>query len=179
MAEPRGEIGGPRHYAGPTLGQVAAWKCPACGTENTTPFAEGCPTCGANTGETRARHVGVPPRADTRRPPPIVIAIDSALAFDQWLKQRIQDDVNPARVSKLRDILYEAWRGAVEWYQSIQPSVHDPNPAPDVLAADVRMVPKTLLDRVVMTLESTTDLPDDQQSPELLALISELKELLE
>lgn len=56
-----GEVGGARHYDGPGLGEVGAWKCPACAAENTGPIDAGCVSCGS--GSARARHVGQPPPA--------------------------------------------------------------------------------------------------------------------
>jgi hypothetical protein len=47
---------GPRTYTGPEVEAKAIWKCPACGSENTTALQEGCPSCGSGK---PGRHVGV------------------------------------------------------------------------------------------------------------------------
>ena len=62
-----GEVGGDRHYQGAGLGEFGAWKCPACGKENTTQFEQGCPQCGAGA---PGKHVGVPPPTKHVSEPP-------------------------------------------------------------------------------------------------------------
>ena len=50
-----GVDGNPRVGGGPRVHQTAEasvafrWTCPACGTENVNPFAEGCLACGSGT----------------------------------------------------------------------------------------------------------------------------------
>lgn len=59
-----GEVGGDRHYDGPTLGKVTVWRCPACGVDNVSDFdaGEGCQHCGSGK---KGRHVGVDPMTAT------------------------------------------------------------------------------------------------------------------
>lgn len=65
------------------LGSFGVWRCPACGVDQTTDFAQGCPSCGAGK---PGEHVGVPTSAAV--PPPIGSFFDLAThAFRQWLRQ--------------------------------------------------------------------------------------------
>lgn len=43
-----------RHYGGRRL-DTGAWVCPVCGTSNTTPLEDGCPSCGTGTVEAAER----------------------------------------------------------------------------------------------------------------------------
>ena len=95
--------------------------------------------------------------------------------FNAWLQMRMGADANPAAYHKLRGVLEETWRAAIEWYQQQQGTMT----AHTAVVQDAILVPKPLLERVIVTLEGVTDLPDDQQSPELLTLITTLKELVE
>lgn len=58
-------VGGSRHYGGPGLGD-GVWRCPACGSDNTGPLAQGCQLCGSGKPGRRAvvEDANVPP------PPP-------------------------------------------------------------------------------------------------------------
>lgn len=159
-------VGGARHYKGQGLGPVGAWKCPRCGVENSGPIDEGCSVCGA--GSARARHVGVPPaKVDVREPAPAQ-PIDQG--FQQWVTP-YASELSP----RMHALLAEAWQAAIRWYQgrlkqelSVQPAEQD---------EPVVLVPRALLGQVIVTLEETTDLPDEQQSDELRTLIASLKEL--
>jgi hypothetical protein len=199
-----GEVGGSRFYSGLGLGQLVAWKCPACGQENSGKLDAGCSHCGS--GSVRPQHVGLPPmrrlgkepdrigvgvweREISRAtgdvigtPPPVSIdlaapstSIDAA--FVEWLKPQ-QGEFSP----RIEQVLYEAWKAAIEWYHSTQrtqPRVElSPEPVVDEDPDRVK-VPRVLVRRVIATLEATFDLPDEQQSTELLAMIAELREILE
>ena len=85
----RGELGVGR-YEGRGLGEFGAWKCPKCGVENTTPFEQGCPSCG---GGAPGQHVGI----DYGKPAPAVKpavfpspGVDVVLrdAAEAWVAQR-------------------------------------------------------------------------------------------
>lgn len=55
-----------RHYQGPGLGE-SAWRCPACGVENTGPIGP-CPSCGAGQPGYRPTPPPAPPRVSEREP---------------------------------------------------------------------------------------------------------------
>jgi hypothetical protein len=87
-----GEIGGDRHFDGPGLGRLTAWKCPACGQENVSDYdlGEGCAHCGAGKA---GKHIGVDPL--TGPGPSTVVSLQREMgsptapslqtAFDYWL----------------------------------------------------------------------------------------------
>lgn len=161
-------VGGSRNYKGPTLGALAGWKCPACGTENSGPLERGCTSCGS--GSAAPYHVDTKPREvafDTTTP--ILQPIDQG--FERWL-----DDQAPGVPPNLRKLLFAAWQGGIQWYQGmLQGAERTPAQVGETIS-----VPKALLERVIATLEQTYDLPEqEQQSPEFLALIAQLKELVE
>lgn len=74
-------VGGPRHFDGPGLGQLIAWKCPACGADNSGPLEAGCQLCGSGRPGT---HVGQAPPA-TAESAAIGEATDpSIVAYEDW-----------------------------------------------------------------------------------------------
>ena len=177
-----GEVGGPRHYSGPTLGQLIMWKCVACGAENTGDLGVGCTSCGS--GSAKPYHVATPPPVHQMPSPrqPLTLSVPGdADAFEQWLQDRFGEEAAPTMI-KLRPILQEAWEAAILWYRQQMRATLVPNEAPSVattLPGSGVLVPSTLLKKVIDTLEQVFDLPEDQQSPELIAMIAELKELSE
>ena len=167
MPETTGIVGGHRHYEGPTLGQVGVWKCPACSAENSGPLDEGCTSCGS--GSAKARHVGVPPSRPQPKPTHLLEeALIPDVAFGQFMVP-YRGEFSP----RVEQVLFEAWNAAIRWYQStLKNDITEPTNVEKV------SVPKILLDKVIVTLEQTTDLPDGQQSPELIELITQLKEIV-
>jgi hypothetical protein len=171
-----GHVGGPRHYQGPTLGPLLGWKCPACAAENSGPLDAGCSSCGS--GSAPARHVGVPPKpragtleaAFTREPEP------ELGGFDGWYNARYRGQFSPVIV----EILKEAWATGIAWYREEMEgqAATPPEALPETGIATV-LLPKALLNRVIELLEVTSDLPDGQQSEELLGLIAQLKERMD
>ena len=156
-----------RIYRGPGLGALAAWKCPRCGVDNTGPLEQGCSACGSGQ---PGKHVGVPPSRPDRTQSTRVLEYQSTSTddplFDRWWME------NQALASRLS--LYEVARLA--WLAAILSLT----PAGTEAAAPITIpVPRPLIEAVLQRLESVADLPDDQQSDDLLTLISQLKELLE
>jgi hypothetical protein len=94
--------GGPRHYTGPEVGAKVAWKCPACGEENTGVLEQGCVHCGNGGG---ARHVGVDPRVER----PKVVEVE----------QPIQQFVPAGSTFTIGD-LPDLERAFVRWIQGTQ-----------------------------------------------------------
>lgn len=167
-----GEVGGSRHYAGAGLGRPALWECPACGTLNTGPIEQGCPSCGSGKPGT---HVGIPTRdrpATVPEQPPRspITGSESQLGFNAWLSslKHLPD-------TSVQVLLHQAWHAAIAWYSSTLPADVVVVPVVDSILVSV---PRPLLERVVSELESIVDLPNEQQSPELISLIAQLKELL-
>jgi hypothetical protein len=181
-----GHVGGPRHYQGPTLGPLLGWKCPACAAENSGPLDAGCSSCGS--GSAPARHVGVPPkpRAGTLEAAfdfykVATTAIDHIHGpelggFDGWYNARYRGQFSPVIV----EILKEAWATGIAWYREEMEgqAATPPETVPEAGIATV-LLPKVLLNRVIELLEVTSDLPDGQQSEELLGLIAQLKERMD
>ena len=180
----RGEIGGARHYTGATLGALGPWKCPSCGAENGGTLQAGCNSCGS--GSAQPRHVGVPQVVRGKGPARIgegtwdetprvepVHAVFTAEGFDDWFHARTRG--SSETFTRLRPILEEAWHAAIVWYVSQRPTViaTEPPSVPTVA------LPRTLVEKIIEMLAATTDLPDEQQSDELLAIIAELRERLE
>ena len=90
-----GEIGGDRHYDGPTLGPIVAWNCPSCGVENTGPLEQGCVHCGAGK---PGYHVAV----------------------DHTVPAKIEDSpavrlVQSDQIDHLRGLEVEIYRAALNW----------------------------------------------------------------
>jgi hypothetical protein len=164
-------VGGPRHYKGQGLGPVGAWKCPACGVENSGLLDNGCVACGA--GSVRARHVGVPPsRVAPSLQSPFLQPVDSG--FQEWVAP-YASELSP----RMHALLADAWSAAIRWYQGRLKqelrggeTAAEPTPTLTTVA-----VPRQLLAQVIQTLETTFDLPDEQQSNELIALLAALKEI--
>lgn len=164
-------VGGSRLYKGATLGPLVGWKCPACGTENSGPLDRGCIACGS--GSAAPYHVDTKPsEVAFDRTTPVLQPIDDG--FEAWLNEHAEGSP-----PNLRKLLFAAWQGGIQWYQGmlqgakITPAVGQP------FGETVVPVPKALLQQVIKILEETFDLPEEQQSPELLALIAQLKELVE
>lgn len=171
MAPQTGIVGGPRHYTGPTLGAVGVWKCPSCGAENSGAIDDGCTACGS--GSAKARHVGVPPSRTAATKPTHLLeeALIPDVAFGQFMVP-YRGEFSP----RVEQVLFEAWNAAIRWYQStLRQQVTETPAEPEI---DRVSVPKALLDQVIVTLEQTTDLPDGQQSQELIDLIAQLKEIV-
>lgn len=195
-----GDVGGPRQYKGAGIGQLVVWKCPACANENTGPLNAGCVHCGA--GSAQPKHVGVPPVAragkgperigqgiwDDGHPPPVPLDLSmlSTLpstpmdaAFVDWLRPQ-GGEFSP----RVEAVLYEAWKAAIAWFSaSLAPRVEVPNggetPGPVGPSPELVVLPRILVQRVITTLEATFDLPEEQQSSELLSMIAQLREILE
>ena len=76
-----------RHGGGETptrgLGDFGVWRCPSCGVEQTTPFDQGCLTCGAGK---PGVHVGVPASAPAAQE--FVGGDDETIAFLAWAAHR-------------------------------------------------------------------------------------------
>ena len=189
-----GLMGGDRLYKGKGLGDVGAWKCPACLVENSGPISAGCVSCGA--GSAQPSHVGVPEHPLRRkgttplrgRPLDDDGAIEfqrplnqssadqsiSAQAFDRWFEDFSGEEVKRAE-------MFEAWKNGIAWYRAylVRTAQQTDEPAPDE-DPNVVAVPRELLRAVLKQLEDVIDIPEtESQSPELLALISRVRELAE
>lgn len=81
-----------------------------------------------------------------------------------------------ANATSLRQLLFAAWQAGIQWYQGM---LQGAQITPAQPLGETIPVPKALLQQVITILEATFDLPEEQQSPELLALIAQLKELVE
>lgn len=174
-----GEVGGSRHYSGVGLGVLTSWKCPACAQENTGKLEAGCSHCGS--GSQPARHIGVPLRADlsisqSEKP------LSQQHAFLAWATDQVPDI--PAG-SKLFLLLYSAWKAGATWEAGArwreETDVYNAPVVLDQAAPSVATVPvpRSLVNRILDILDTTYDLPDEQQSDELRSLIAQLKELTE
>ena len=186
---PDGMLGGERIYKGKGLGEFGAWRCPSCGVENSGALDKGCVSCGA--GSAQPRHVGVPEHPLRRKgKTPLVgrpineeeIEFKTAeehstpvtQAFDRWYYKN-------AHVQGTHGyLLLEAWIAGIDWYRSYlqgQQSIDEPAPGED---PNIVAVPRELLRDVLKQLENVVDIPEtESQSPELLALISRVRELAE
>ena len=67
------------------LGDFGVWRCPACGVDQTTPFEQGCPGCGAGK---PGEHVGVPPPPSATPAFEFVGGDEVSAAFLEWAKRR-------------------------------------------------------------------------------------------
>lgn len=105
------------------------------------------------------------------KPPPVLLY---GTGFDTWFSERFATQ-DPVKVEGLRNILQEAWTAAIRWVAAQQSGTLPEAPA----VVDTVSIPRQLLQEVLLRLTAVADLPDDQQSPELLALISQLREILE
>ena len=61
---------GSRHYKGAGLGRLQAWKCVACGQEQSGPFTLGCTSCGAGKPGVQTVQRKVGERGEPPAPPP-------------------------------------------------------------------------------------------------------------
>lgn len=73
-------VGGPRHFAGPGLGTIIAWKCPGCGADNSGLLEAGCQLCGSGRPGT---HVGQAPPAAAEGPA-IGETHTKVMSFEDW-----------------------------------------------------------------------------------------------
>lgn len=73
-------VGGPRHFDGPGIGQIAGWKCQACGADNSGRMELGCQSCGSGQPGT---HIGQAPPA-TAEPAASIQTDPSVLAYEEW-----------------------------------------------------------------------------------------------
>jgi hypothetical protein len=98
--------------------------------------------------------------------------------FDDWVRSK------GGVPTEIENVLREAWQAAIEWYRTTlrtQPPPRVELPTNTIVDDDPNRVrvPRILVQRVIVTLEVTFDLPEEQQSAELLAMIAELREILE
>jgi len=173
-------------YTGAGLGAIGVWKCPACAIENSTPFEDGCPSCGAGTakpfhvdptvqrrqGHSRLRGRPLDENGAIAFEPIAFEPISSEEAFSAWLRPH-RANLTP----KMEMLLFEAWQAAIAWFRS-QDRTIAPSTSTYTDRTDQVIVPRVLVGQIIERLEGMADLPDDQQSDELLDLIRQLKELL-
>ena len=107
-----------------TRAKVTQWHCPACGQDNISIFEEGCPACGANTGATKAKHVGADPRveqpwnpqqrsAQVEQEPSQAPTGDAESAFVEFVKTL------PAGLDrKIIGLLFQAFTAGATWGKS-------------------------------------------------------------
>lgn len=182
---PDGLMAGDRVYKGKGLGEITIWKCPSCATENTGDLAKGCVHCGA--GSAQARHIGVPPPPTRRQTPlredinaeagaALITPVDQA--FERWYQMQTTRGYFDHKAP--HTLLLEAWSAGIAWYRTRlqqQANVDEPAEGQD---PGIVGVPRELLKDVLKQLENTVDIPEtDSQSPELLALINRIRELVE
>jgi hypothetical protein len=105
-----------------------------------------------------------PQGLQTSRNPILSDVSPIAQGFQDWYARQAGE---PTRL--------DVWVAAIRWYQAqlIEAPHQDPETTEPTVPTPVRVI-----QQIIETLEQTTDLPDAQQSPALLALISELKELI-
>lgn len=119
-------VGGPRHYTDAPQGPVA-WRCVACGEENQSPLAQGCPKCGSGA---PGKHVGVDPivRPEDRArqrfqrqqetltlPTTITALTDQQEAYEQWKRNTRLPQLTSSTDMWLFDAFRAGWTAAEQY----------------------------------------------------------------
>jgi hypothetical protein len=103
-----------RHFQGTPRPVAAAWKCPTCGVENTTPLEQGCPSCraGADAAKATVKQIEQQEAGTALYGERTPFAHEVA---PQWVREFFLTTVNPSYTTqRIAEIAFNA---GAEWAQ--------------------------------------------------------------